>query len=120
MAKVQSRKAVVKKSAKKVAAKKIASKKVQKAAIVVKRTSKIVFKGDVRQTATLVRVGRAGAANAIRASKALGLPITYMERGAVIQELPNGVKKIVTSATKHENPPSAISLKKGMIFHAKK
>jgi hypothetical protein len=60
MAKVQSRKAAVKKPAKKVASKKIATKKAQKATIVVKRTGNIVFRGDAKQAATLVRVGRAG------------------------------------------------------------
>ncbi len=115
MAKVQPRKAAVKKSAKKVIAKKIAPKKA-----VVKPTGKNVFRQDVKQTATLVRVGRAGAANAIRASKALGLPITYMEGGAVIQELPNGVKNVLTTVTDTRINTPAISLKKGMIFHAKK
>jgi hypothetical protein len=115
MAKAQQRNAAVKKPAKKVTAKKIAPK-----TAVVKPAVKTLFRQDVRQTATLVRVGRAGAANAIRASKALGLPITYMQEGAVIQELPNGVKKVLTTITDARINTPAISLKKGMIFHAKK
>lgn len=110
MAKAQQRKAAVKKPAKKIAPK----------TAIVKPSVKTVFRQDVRQTATLVRVGRAGAANAIRASKALGLPITYMEGGAVIQELPNGVKNVLTTITDARINTPAISLKKGMIFHAKK
>lgn len=120
MAKVQSRKAVVNKSARKITPRKNAAKKVHKATVLVKRTGKIAFRGDAKQTAILVRVGRAGAANAIRASRALGLPITYIERGAVIQELPNGVKNIVVAATDAVINNPAISLKRGMIFHAKK
>ena len=115
MAKVQQRKATVKKSAKNVTAKKIALNKA-----VVKPAVKLVFRHDERQTATLVRIGRAGAVNAIRASKALGLPITYIERGTVIQELPNGVKNVVTAVTEARITTPAISLKKGMILHAKK
>jgi hypothetical protein len=117
MAKVQASKAGKKKPAKKNIAKKVASKKAYKT-VVVKPAGKIVFKADKKQTAILVRVGRAGATNAIRASKALGLPITYIEKGSIIQELPNGVKKIVTAVTGTNTAVS--SLKKGMIFHAKK
>jgi hypothetical protein len=117
MAKVQASKASIKKPAKKNIAKKVASKKGYKT-VVVKPAGKIVFKPDKKQTAILVRVGRAGAINAIRASKALGLPITYIEKGSIIQELPNGVKKIVTTVTGTNTAVS--SLKKGMIFHAKK
>jgi hypothetical protein len=115
MAKVQLRKAAVKKSAKNSTAKKIAPKKA-----VVKPSGKIVFRQDIKQTATLVKAGRTGAANAIRRSKALGLPITYMEGGAVIQELPNGVKNVLTTVTDASINTPAISLKKGMILHAKK
>lgn len=114
MAKAPQLKTALKKPAKKVTAKKIAPK-----TAVVKFAVKTLFRQDIKQTATLVRVGRAGAANAIRASKALGLPITYMEGGAVIQELPNGVKNVLTTLTGARINTPAISLKKGMIFHAK-
>jgi hypothetical protein len=81
---------------------------------------KTVFTQNVKQTANLIRAGRAGAANAIRTSKALGLPITYMEGGTVIQESPNGDKKVITTVTKASIKTPANSLKKGMILHAKK
>ena len=119
MIKAQIIKAGLKNPLKKVAAKKVAAKKTHKLGPI-KSTGKIVFRADAKQTATLVKVGRSGAASAIRASKALGLPITYMVRGVVIQELPNGVKMVVTTVTKPVMNKPVISLKKGMIFHAKK
>lgn len=50
------------------------------------------FRGDYRQTALLIKIGKEGAQNAIRASKALGLEITYMEKGVIVKEDANGVK----------------------------
>lgn len=119
MAKVQVVKAAIKRPVKKNTAQKTVSKKEYKAAVV-KPSGKVVFRTDKKQTAILIRVGRVGATNAIRASKALGLPITYIERGSIIQELPNGVKKIVTTVTGAGTNTTVSSLKKGMIFHAKK
>ncbi len=115
MAKVQIKKSTTKKAA----AKNVVVKKVHKVAAV-KSTGNFAFRGDAKQTATLIRAGRTGAATAIRASKALGLPITYMENGVIVRELPNGVKEIVVTATKSGLKKSSTSFKKGMIFHAKK
>jgi hypothetical protein len=84
-----------------------------------KAGGKVAFRSDARQTATLVRVGRNGAANAIRASKALGLPIIYMEKGVIVSELPDGVKETV-KLKKPVVKKSAVSVKKGMILHAKR
>lgn len=114
MAKAQARKATVKKTSSKVMAK-----KAHKIAAV-RSVGKVVFRTDAKQTAILVKVGRNGAANAIRASKALGLPITYLERGVIVRELPNGVKEIVAKVKRPVVNKSVASLKKGMILHAKK
>ena len=84
----------------------------------VKSKNKVVFKSNVKHTAMLIKAGREAAANAIRVSKALGLPICYIENGAVIKELANGTKIIVKAATNNILP--SISLKKGLILHAKK
>ena len=80
--------------------------------------NKSMFKSDAKHTAMLMKAGREAAANAIRTSKALGLPISYIENGAVIKELANGIKIIIKAATDNNLP--SISLKKGMILHAKK
>lgn len=119
MARAQVRKAAVKKASSKVVAKRIMAKQVHKVAAI-KSVGRVVFRTDARQTATLVKVGRNGAANAIRASKALGLPITYMEKGVIVRELPNGVKEIVAMVNKPVVKKSVVSFKKGMILHAKK
>ena len=96
-------------------------KNVVKAATIIKGV-KTLFKSDAKQTATLVKVGRTSAANAIRASKALGLPITYMQNGILYKEHPDGRKeKIITVTDKKIVPKKTTSpLKKGMILHAKK
>ncbi len=79
-----------------------------------------VFRSDFKQTATLVKIGHTGAVNAIRSSKALGLPITYMQNGIIYREHPDGSKEIITERkAKIVSKEAKGSLKKGMIFHAK-
>ncbi len=97
------------------------SKTVTKSATVTK-AGRVSFRSDARQTATLVKVGRAGAANAIRATKALGLPITFMQNGVLYKEYPDGTKEIIITAAVKKTLPKKAShpLKKGMVFHAKK
>lgn len=97
------------------------SKAIVKSATVAK-AGRVSFRSDARQTATLVKVGRAGAANAIRATKALGLPITYMQNGVLYREYPDGVKEIIVTVAvkKALTKKSSHPLKKGMVFHAKK
>jgi len=81
---------------------------------------KTAFKSDPKQTAALTKVARKSAANAIRASKALGLSITYMEKGILYKEKPNGVRKIIAVAsTKIPVKKAPVKYKKGMILHAK-
>lgn len=91
-------------------------------AATVGKTGNGSFRSDVKQSATLMKVGRTGAANAIRATKALGLPIIYLQNGVLYKEYPDGTKeKMVTNAVKRPLTKKASHpLKKGMIFHAKK
>lgn len=86
----------------------------------INKNNRVVFRPDGKQSAILQKMGRVGAANAIRASKALGLPITYMEKGVVVRELSNGVKEIIAAAPSTVGKKTGCSLKKGMIFHVKK
>ena len=83
---------------------------------------KPVFRPDSRQTATLIKAGRDGAFNAIRASKALGLSITYLRKGILYLEQPDGTKTIIANADNEMATPkkAKVQLKKGMVFHAKK
>jgi hypothetical protein len=69
----------------------------------------------------LVNAGRKSASNAIRASKALGLEITYMKDRVIYKEKPNGEKTVLIKVT--EPPQSSkhqLQLKKGMIFNVNK
>lgn len=94
--------------------KKIAKKAPRKYTV---RTLTGTFRIDSTHTNTLVRVGKISALNAIRASKALGLPITYIEKGYIYRESANGVREVLSKV-----PKQAVStpLKKGMVLHAKK
>ena len=85
-----------------------------------KKAGRGIFRPDIKQTNALQKLGLTGASNAIRASKALGLPITYMENGVVVREQSNGVKEILVTLAIPPTKSTALSLKKGMIFHAKK
>lgn len=101
------------------ASKKVTSKGVVKSPAVSKG-GKRVFKSDARQTARLVKAGREGANQAIRASRALGLPITYLQNGYLYKEFPDGTKKILkTPPAKKGISKKASQLKKGMILYAK-
>ena len=76
---------------------------------------------SAKETTSLVKIGRAASANAIRASKALGLSITYMEKGVIYRENADGTKEIIKEAPKKVFPKkTSMPLKKGMVFHAKK
>lgn len=98
--------------------KKINSKEIIKASAITK--GKAVFRPDTRQTASLIKAGRDGAAQAIRASRALGLPITYMQQGYIYREFPDGTKEILKKApVKKRISKKTSQLKKGMILYAK-
>ncbi|HUZ59949.1 MAG TPA: hypothetical protein VMU83_14335 [Hanamia sp.] len=88
----------------------------------VSKGGKRIFKSDARQTAALIKAGRMGAANAIRASRALGLPITYLQNGTIYEEYPDGSKKKIESGLikKGVSKKDGQILKKGMVLHARK
>ena len=75
-----------------------------------------VFRKDVSQTNLLVKVGKVSGRNAIRRSKAMDLVVTYIEKGVVYEEQPDGTKIQIDFV---EINPSKIPLKKGMILRGK-
>ncbi len=83
-----------------------------------KNSTKTIFRPDIKQTAALIKAGRIGSANAIRASKALGLSIAYMRKGIMYMESPEGIKEVIATF-KPIDKKLNIQLKKGMIFHEK-
>ena len=86
-----------------------------------KSNGKKSFRGDYRQTAILIKIGKEGALNAIREAKALGLEITYMEKGVIVKEDANGVKVRIsgppTNRKKAQGKGSHIP--KGTILHVR-
>lgn len=76
------------------------------------------FDRDDEHTAMLVRIGKTAAKEAIRSSKALGLSITYLKNGEVVEELPDGTIKVLKP--KSDDQPKRPKLKKGIILYAKK
>lgn len=86
------------------------------------KNEKAIFQSDARETNTLIKAGRVGAANAIRASRALGLPITYMENNILYKEYPDGKREKIEQKDKVKPIPKKTntSLKKGMVLHARK
>jgi hypothetical protein len=75
--------------------------------------AKKVFKRDYAQTKILVKAGRISAKNAIRRSKALNQTITYIDKGVIFKEMPNGSKEIIGTV---EPVTAQVKLKKGMIL----
>jgi hypothetical protein len=76
------------------------------------------FNRDDEHTAMLVRIGKTAAEEAIRSSKALGLSITYLKKGEVVEELPDGTINVLKP--KRVSLAPRPKLKKGMILHVKK
>lgn len=70
-----------------------------------------------KEITSLRRIGVEAAKQAIRSSKALGLSITYLKDGKVIEEFPDGTTKIIKEIEEVELPD--VKLKKGMVFHAR-
>ena len=75
-----------------------------------------VFRKDVGQTNLLVKVGKISGRNAVRRSKAMDLVVTYIEKGVVYEEQPDGSKIQIDIV---ERNPAQISFKKGMVLHGK-
>jgi hypothetical protein len=75
-----------------------------------------VFRKDVSQTNLLVKVGKVSGRNAVRRSKAMDLVVTYIEKGVVYEEQPDGTKNQIDFVELH---PAKIPLKKGMILRGK-
>ena len=74
-----------------------------------------------KEAKQLVNAGRKSASNAIRASKALGLEITFMKDRVIYKEKPNGEKTVLIKvAETSQNIKHTIPLKKGMIFNVNK
>ncbi len=65
----------------------------------------------------LKKIVKNASERAVRENRALGLPNTYLEKGKIIKEYPNGSKEIigVQDVTK-----PIYRLKKGTILHVKK
>lgn len=74
-----------------------------------------LFRNDIRQTRSLVDAGITSAKNAIRQSKALDLPVTYIKNDVIYVEDKFGVKQQGIIVRK-EQPKNLI---KGMILRAK-
>lgn len=75
------------------------------------------FKSDKLQIKKLLEAGKNAVNSAIRESKKLGLTITYIKDGYLVNEFPDGRKENITKL----KPVKALpNIKKGVILHAKK
>ncbi|MEX2410982.1 MAG: hypothetical protein WD607_06340 [Candidatus Paceibacterota bacterium] len=67
---------------------------------------------------SLRSIGRRSARSAVRENEALGLPVTYMNRGRVIKESPSGRKAVI--AERKAPIPGSLGVSKGDVIHVKK
>lgn len=65
------------------------------------------------ESALLIKAAK----NAIRTSKALGLDITYIKKGVIYKETPDGDVTIV--GNNKQAFPNRVNLKKGTVLNAK-
>jgi hypothetical protein len=57
--------------------------------------TKVSFKADTSHTKLLIKVGKTSAERSIKETKAMGLPITYLEDGKIIRESHDGKKEVI-------------------------
>lgn len=77
---------------------------------------KRIFRQDYKQTKSLIKAGKISSQTALRRSKALDLDVTFIEKGVVFKELPNGSK--IQIGTVQIKPIQRV-LVKGMVLHGK-
>jgi len=77
---------------------------------------RISFRRDTSQTKALVRAGKKATRTAVRASRALGLTITFIEDGVIYTEK-DGV--VSTKDTLEVTTKVPFKLEKGLVLHAK-
>lgn len=78
---------------------------------------KQVFRSDKLQIKKLLEAGKSAVSNAIKESKKLGLTITYIKDGYLVNEFPDGRKENISKLKPVKVLPN---IKKGVILHAKK
>lgn len=79
--------------------------------------SKSVFRKDILQTKALVKAGKIASDSANRASRALGITVTYIKDGVIYEETPDG--KITMKKQIEEEVVVPFEIKKGLVLHAK-
>ena len=67
-------------------------------------------------TKSLRSIGRKSAQEAYRENIALKLPVTYLSQGKVIQETPDGQKRVLGKVA----PAPSVSVPKGTVIRIKK
>ena len=78
--------------------------------------SKPVFRKDKLQTKALIKAGKIASQTALRASKALGLSITYIKDGVIYEEK-DGI--VTEKGTVEHNVTAPFEIKKGSILYVK-
>ena len=79
--------------------------------------AKIIFRKDTPQTKALVKAGRVASKTANRASRALGLSVTYIKDGVIYEESSDG--KVFVKHSIEEKVTTPFEIKKGLVLHAK-
>ncbi|MBD0724773.1 hypothetical protein B6A10_06235 [Flavobacterium sp. L1I52] len=79
--------------------------------------TKAVFRKDILQTKALVKAGKIASDTANRASRALGISVTYIKDGVIYEETSEGV--ITTKKQIEDDVVAPFEIKKGLILHAK-
>jgi hypothetical protein len=79
--------------------------------------SKIIFRKDTFQTKALVKASRIASKRAFKASKALGLSVSYIEDGIVYEEDAQG--NTIAKETIITDKSAPFKIEKGLVLHAK-
>lgn len=81
------------------------------------------FRADFRQVEILFKLGKAVSSKAIKTSKALGLSITFMEKGILYKEHPDGTREILNDRNaiyRSVKGTESESLKSGAVLNVRK
>lgn len=81
------------------------------------------FRSDFKHVELLLKIGKSASTKAIKTSKALGLSITFMEKGVVYKEHPDDTSEILNDESANYlalKGAESESLKKGTVLNFRK
>lgn len=59
------------------------------------KAKKVIFRADIHHTKSLIKIAQKSATRAVKETKAMGLPVTFVENDQIIRESADGTRTIL-------------------------